>query len=91
MGTHAQVVKGVYEAFAEGRVDAVFGAFDSEIEWMEAESSPYADGNPYIGPDAIAGGVFQPLMSDFESFEAVPENIIDGGIPSSSRDATPER
>ena len=39
----------------------------------------YADGNPYVGPQSIAKGVFQRTVSDVENFAAVPGNIIDGG------------
>jgi ketosteroid isomerase-like protein len=39
----------------------------------------YADRNPYIGPEAVAGGVFQRIVSDVENFTVTPENVIDGG------------
>ncbi|MCB0472882.1 MAG: hypothetical protein KDC56_07465, partial [Flavobacteriaceae bacterium] len=36
--------------------------------WNEAESNVYADGNPYIGPDAVLKGVFERIGKDYESF-----------------------
>ena len=39
--------------------------FDPKIEWNEAESFPYADGNPYIGPNAVLEGVFKRLGSEW--------------------------
>jgi hypothetical protein len=34
-------VRGVYDAFARGDVDAVFAAMTPEIEWDESEGMPY--------------------------------------------------
>ena len=67
-----------YGAFARGDVPAVLCAFDANIRWSEAEGFLYADGNPYVGPQAVAEGVFQRLVSDVENFAVTPENIIDG-------------
>jgi ketosteroid isomerase-like protein len=39
-----------------------------KIEWNEAESNSLADGNPYIGPDAILEGVFARLGANHEYF-----------------------
>jgi len=39
---------------------------DSAIEWKEAENFPYADRNPYIGPQAVAEGVFGRIAADWE-------------------------
>ncbi len=79
MGQGIDIVRGLYSAFETGDVPGVFGIFDEAIEWHEAEHSPYADRNPYVGPDAVAEGVFARLDSDVEGFTVVPENFIDGG------------
>ena len=79
MATNADVVKGLYDAFARGDVPAVLGLFDPQIEWKEAEGFVYADRNPYIGPQAVAEGVFQRIVSDVEQFAVVPESLIDAG------------
>ena len=79
MGMSRDVVKRIYEAFAKGDVPAVLGSFDPKIEWKEAEGFLYAAGNPYIGPQAVAEGVFQPLVSAVEQFTVVPGNIIEAG------------
>ena len=74
-----EVVKAIYDAFARGDVPTVLGAFDLQIRWSEAEGYAYADGNPYMGPQAVALGVFQRLVSDVAEFAVVPQNFIDGG------------
>ena len=46
----------------------VLGLMHPKIEWNEAESNSLADGNPYIGPDAILEGVFARLGANHEYF-----------------------
>lgn len=78
MGRNSDIVRGVYEAFGKGDVAAVLGAFDPGIQWNEAENFLYADGNPYAGPQAVAQGVFQRMVSDIEGFAVVPERFVEG-------------
>lgn len=79
MGKNIDIVKGLYAAFDRGDVPAVLGAFDPGIQWNEAENFLYADGNPYAGPQAVAEGVFQRIVSDVDGFNVTPEHYIDGG------------
>jgi hypothetical protein len=79
MGTSADVVKGLYEAFAKGDVPTVLGEFDAKIQWNEADGFLYADGNPYVGPQAVAEGVFQRLVADIDQFAVLPGSFIDAG------------
>jgi ketosteroid isomerase-like protein len=60
-----EIIKSAYSAFATGDIPALLGAMDSKIEWNEAENFPYADGNPYIGADAIVQGVFARIGADW--------------------------
>lgn len=79
MGQSGDVVKALYDAFGRGDVPAVLGAFDPQIQWREAESFVYADGNPYAGPQAVAEGVFQRLVADVENFTVNPAHFVEGG------------
>jgi|SRR3990172_541685 hypothetical protein len=79
MGKNGDIVKALYDAFGKGDVPAVLGAFDPEIQWREAENFLYADGNPYAGPQAVAEGVFQRIVSDVENFAVLPERFVEGG------------
>ncbi|MCB0600842.1 MAG: nuclear transport factor 2 family protein [Saprospiraceae bacterium] len=63
-----KIIDSLYNAFANGDIPAVLGAMDPEIEWNEAESNSLADGNPYIGPDAVLQGVFARLGANHEYF-----------------------
>ena len=60
------VVDGLYQAFAKGDVPAVLAVMDADIVWNEAEGFPYADRNPYIGPDAVLNGVFARIGAEWE-------------------------
>ena len=73
------VVRAMYDAFAAGDVPAVVALMAPDMVWNEAENFPYADGNPYRGPDAILGGIFARLASEWDGFAAVPEEYLDAG------------
>ena len=60
------VVDGLYQAFAKGDVPAVLAVMDAGIVWNEAEGFPYADQNPYIGPEAVLNGVFARIGAEWE-------------------------
>jgi uncharacterized protein len=62
------VIDGLYKAFAAGDIPAVLSMMDANIVWNEAEGNALADGNPYVGPDAVLNGVFARLGADHEYF-----------------------
>jgi uncharacterized protein len=66
LSANLNIIKGAYNAFATGDIPAFLGVMDPKIEWNEAENFPYADGNPYIGADAIVQGVFARIGADWE-------------------------
>lgn len=77
--SNVQVVKGIYDAFAIGNVGAVLASMSPEIVWNEAENFPYADGNPYVGPEAVANGVFARCGSEWNGFGVAVEELLDAG------------
>lgn len=62
------IIDNLYNAFAIGDIPTVLGGMDEKIVWNEAEGNAYAEGNPYIGPDAILQGVFGRIMEEHEYF-----------------------
>lgn len=60
------IIKKLYDDFATGDIPAVGAVMDARIEWNEAENFPFADGNPYIGFDAILKGVFGRIGTEWE-------------------------
>ena len=73
------LVRSIYDAFGAGDIPGVVGRMSPDMVWNEAENFPYADGNPYRGPEAILGGVFGRLGADWDGFAAVPEEFLDAG------------
>ena len=66
MEKNIDIVRGIYEAFRTGDLPAALNAMSPQIEWNEAENFPYADGNPYVGPNAVVEGVFKRLIAEWE-------------------------
>jgi len=73
------LIRGIYDGFAAGDVGAVLGAMSPDIVWNEAENFPYADGNPYVGPQAVAEGVFARCIGEWDGFAVDVEEILDAG------------
>jgi steroid delta-isomerase-like uncharacterized protein len=65
---NVDIVDGLYKAFGAGDIPNVLAALDTNVVWNEAEGNAYADGNPYIGPDAVLNGVFGRVGADHEYF-----------------------
>jgi sugar lactone lactonase YvrE/ketosteroid isomerase-like protein len=70
------VVENVYTLFAAGDVEGFAALMASDIVWNEAEGNPYADLNPYLGPEAVLTGLFARLLSDWENFTATPNELV---------------
>lgn len=62
------VIDGLYQAFAKGDIPFVLSILDEKVVWNEAEGNALADGNPYIGPDAVLNGVFARIGAEHEYF-----------------------
>jgi ketosteroid isomerase-like protein len=74
-----QLVRGLYDAFAQGDVPRFLAALSPQIRWCEAESNPLADRNPYVGIDALLAGVFGRLNDDFADFRVEVGELVGGG------------
>ena len=75
--SNLDLVRGVYRDFAAGNVPGVLGALHDDIAWTEAEGFPY--GGTYHGPQAVLDHVFVKLGTEWDGFQAVPEDFVDGG------------
>lgn len=71
------IIDNLYKAFGTGDIPAVLAAMDDHIVWNEAEGNAYADGNPYIGPDAVLKGVFSRIGEDHEYFKLTDIQLHD--------------
>lgn len=77
--SNVDVIRGMYDAFATGDVEAVLGAMSPDIVWNEAENFPYADNSPYHGPQAVADGVFARCGGEWDGFGVEVEELLDAG------------
>ncbi len=77
--SNSEPVRALYAAFAKGDMPAALACMADDIVWREADNYPYADRNPYVGPQAVLHGVFARIGADWEGFAAVPDEIIEGG------------
>ena len=71
------VAEQFYASIAQGDVPAVLGLLDDAITWTEAAGFPYA--GVYTGPQAVLEGVFVRLNTEWDGFQAVPDQIVDDG------------
>lgn len=76
---NVDLIRAIYDAFAEEDVPGVVARMSPDIVWNEAENFPYADGNPYQGPQAILAGIFARLGAEWDGFAAMPEEFLDAG------------
>jgi len=77
MASNLERIQGLYAAFAKGDVPAVLAVLDPSIEWTEAEGFPY--GGTYVGHQAVLGGVFMKLGTEWDGFSAVPGEFVSDG------------
>ncbi len=73
------VVETVYEGFEAGDIEMATSTMAPDIVWNEAQGNPYADKNPYMGPDAIISGLFARLGAEWDGFSAAPQEIVAEG------------
>ena len=77
--SNVAVIRALYDAFGAGDVAGALGQMDPEIVWNEAENFPYADGNPYVGPQAVLDGVFARCGSEWDGFAVEIGSLLDAG------------
>ena len=65
------IIDNLYKAFDVGDIPTVLALLDDKVIWNEAEGNAYADGNPYIGPDAVLNGVFARVGGEWDGFKLV--------------------
>jgi len=77
MNKNLELIRSVYQAFADGNIPTVLEMFSPNVQWTEAEGGPY--GGVYIGPDAVLENVFMKLGDEWEGFAAIPNEFVSDG------------
>lgn len=73
------IVGEVYAGFASGDMDKVTSVMAEDIVWNEAEGNPYADNNPYVGPETVLTGLFARLGGEWDHFAGIPTEFVTEG------------
>ena len=68
MASNEDVIRATYEASPEQKGECLRAAFAPDASWTEPASFPYA--GTYVGFEAIAAGVFQRLVTEWEGYDA---------------------
>lgn len=80
MSSAKTAVQAVYDGFSTGDMEKVTSVMAADIVWNEAQGNPYADLNPYRGPEGILTGLFARLGGEWDGFSATPnEFVVEGG------------
>jgi uncharacterized protein len=73
------VVESLYRAFGAGDGATISGLLAPDLVWNEAENGPYADRNPYNGPEAVFEGLFARIGAEYEGFVVTPVLYVASG------------
>lgn len=75
--TTKDTAKSFYRAVAAGDVPTVTSLLDDKVEWTVAAGFPYA--GTYCGPQAVLGGVFARVGSEWDGFKVEPSQLVAEG------------
>lgn len=70
------VVERVYTLFAAGDMEGFAALMAPDIVWNEAEGNPYADLNPYIGPEAVMSGLMSRFVNEWQDISVTPHEFV---------------
>ncbi|AKV85001.1 ketosteroid isomerase [Microbacterium sp. CGR1] len=75
--SNADIIAAHYAASDRGDLDGMLAPLAHDVSWTEAAGFPYA--GTYIGPDAVAAGVFQRIQDEWDDYTVAIDEVIDGG------------
>jgi len=75
--THLEIIRSTYEGSSEDNGRNLMAVLAPDARWTEAAGFPYA--GTYVGPKAIAEGVFSRLASEWEGYTAKVHTYLADG------------
>ncbi|MFJ4997753.1 nuclear transport factor 2 family protein [Microbacterium sp. NPDC088619] len=75
--SNADIIAEHYAASDRGDLDGMLAPLAADVSWTEAAGFPYA--GTYLGPDAVAAGVFQRIQDEWDDYTVAIDEVIDGG------------
>ena len=79
MADNVALVEQAYDAFGRGDVETAIGLLSENIEWSEAENSPFWPGRAFRGPQEIVQEVFARLGAETTGFRISISRILGCG------------
>ncbi|MGH9043252.1 MAG: nuclear transport factor 2 family protein [Acidimicrobiales bacterium] len=76
MSAELEIIMDHYAASARGDLEGMLACLADEVSWTEMAGFPYA--GTYVGPAAVRSGVFERLGGDWDSYQAEPDEFVDG-------------
>jgi ketosteroid isomerase-like protein len=73
------IVRNFYEALEAGQVSQALGVLARNVEWVEAEGSPYGGESALAGRRAVWEALLAPLAAEWERLEMLREDIVEAG------------
>jgi uncharacterized protein len=74
MASNAESIRALYLNLEARDVAAVLASLAPRVRWTEPEGSPYA--GTFVGRDAVARGVLQPMQCEWRGFTAIARRLI---------------
>jgi hypothetical protein len=71
-------IRTAYEELARQDAAAVLAKLDASVEWVEGGGGDSPSGT-FIGPDAVASGVFAVIGANFDEYHVDPSQYSDEG------------
>jgi ketosteroid isomerase-like protein len=75
---NVDLVRGGYDDFNSGNIEALTARFDAGIEWNEPGGGNAPSGT-FRGPDSVANDVFASVPENFEEFSCTVDDARDEG------------
>ena len=75
--SNADIIAEHYAASDRGDLDGMLAPLAADVSWTEAAGFPYA--GTYLGPEAVAAGVFQRIQDEWDDYTVAIDEVIDGG------------
>ena len=80
MLTNGDLVRRVYERFAQGDVDSILANFEPDVEFRLAEGHPYQpSGQPWVGKEAVAQNFFMKAGPEWDGWSVVVSDVLEMG------------
>ena len=79
MTDNVQLVRSLYDALGRGDIEEVLEGLDENVEWNQAEHTPYWPGEPMVGRQAVLAGVFARIGEDFDDFTIDVQRVVGCG------------